>query len=80
MKLTVYLVNEKQLKRIYRRFRKLDHFNKGYVSTSDFATIPEIDKNPLKTRICEMLSSENKESPGTQEINFIQFATVKLYI
>ena len=44
------------MKRIYKRFRKLDSFNRGYVTVHDLATIPEVDKNPLGERICRVLS------------------------
>jgi len=54
-----FLVNADELKRLYRRFRKLDKTNKGYVSESEFASIPELEKNPLSRRICQVLVKES---------------------
>ena len=46
------LVTPKEIKRIFKRFMKLDQYNRGYVTIHDLATIPEVDKNPLGDRIC----------------------------
>ena len=60
--------SQKELKRIYKGFKKLDTYNKGYVNIHDLATIPEVDKNPLGDRICDVLSEK-----GTNHIDFKEF-------
>eukprot|EP01017_Pseudomicrothorax_dubius_P041568 TRINITY_DN6661_c0_g2_i3.p1 TRINITY_DN6661_c0_g2~~TRINITY_DN6661_c0_g2_i3.p1 ORF type:complete len:170 (+),score=50.72 TRINITY_DN6661_c0_g2_i3:40-549(+) len=49
--------SQKQIKRIYRRFRKLDTTNKGFVTEGDISKLPEISKNPLGHRIVKTLTS-----------------------
>jgi len=64
--------NTTELKRIYSRFRKLDYFNRGYVTIHDLATIPDFDKNPLGDRITRVLS---KEGSGIEKntVDFREF-------
>jgi hypothetical protein len=43
------LVSVQNIKRIHKRFQKLDIYEKGYVSPTDFCAIPELEKNNLGT-------------------------------
>lgn len=61
-KILIILVTTKELKWIYKRFAKLDKFNRGYVTIHDLATIPEVDKNPLGDRICWVLAEEDSHT------------------
>jgi len=47
----------------------LDKTKKGYVSSDDISTIPEIEKNPLRYYICKNISENN----NNDEINFESF-------
>jgi len=47
----------------------LDKSKKGYVSSDDISTIPEIEKNPLRYYICKNISKNN----NSDEINFESF-------
>ena len=42
-----FQVDEKSVKKIYKKFYKLDKINKGYVSYYDLLRLPEINQNPL---------------------------------
>ena len=56
------LVTPKEIKRIFKRFMKLDQYNRGYVTIHDLATIPEVDKNPLGDRICWVMASQDSHT------------------
>lgn len=47
--------NQKEIKRIYKRFTKLDKYGRGGVTTHDLCILPEIDKNPMGDRVCQVL-------------------------
>lgn len=64
-----YLVKTKEIKKIHKKFCKLDNDKKGYVNIDDLIKIPEIEKNPLRFYICQYLSNQNKN----EEINFELF-------
>lgn len=50
-----------ELKRIYRRFEKLDTESKGWVSVEDLMALPEIQQNPLKDRIARLMTLDMGE-------------------
>ncbi len=54
------LVTADEIKRLYRRFCKLDKAGKGYVSSIEFSSIPELEKNPLSQRICQVLCKQGE--------------------
>ena len=58
----------KEIKRIHRRFVKLDVHGRGYINIHDLATLPDVDKNPLGDRIWRVLAQS-----GENEINFSEF-------
>jgi len=57
-----------QIKRVHKRFRRLDKSDKGYVTPIDFAKISEIEKSTLGDRVCSALST-----PSGAEIDFKKF-------
>jgi Ca2+-binding EF-hand superfamily protein len=76
-----YQVSIQNIKRIHKRFQKLDKNEKGFVSPTDFNSIPEIEKNNLGiinfsnmniegSRITDVLS--DKEEKGIDFEKFIQ--------
>lgn len=64
---TLIVVSEGEIKSIYKRFRKLDREEKGYVSAAEFSTIPELERNPLNQRICQVLCKD------ADKIDFVDF-------
>eukprot|EP00026_Physarum_polycephalum_P016700 Phypoly_transcript_17674.p1 GENE.Phypoly_transcript_17674~~Phypoly_transcript_17674.p1 ORF type:complete len:182 (+),score=31.48 Phypoly_transcript_17674:198-743(+) len=58
----------KEIKRLYKRFKRLDKDEKGSISTDEFLTIPELSMNPLVSRIISMF--DNKKDG---QVNFRQF-------
>lgn len=67
-------VSQKELKRVYRRFLRLDQGAKGYVSVDDLQTLQELADHPLGDRIARMLA------PGVQDhIDFRLFAQMISY-
>jgi len=61
-------LTEKELKRLYRRFKKLDADGSGTLSTTEFQSIPEFAVNPLLERVLSVFDT-NKDN----EIEFSEF-------
>ena len=45
--------NQKEIKKSHKKFVALDKDKKGFVSTNDLASIPEVENNPLRYHIAE---------------------------
>ncbi len=50
---------QKEIKRIFKRFAKLDKYQRGGVTTHDLCVLPEIDKNPMGDRVCSVLGGQD---------------------
>jgi Ca2+-binding EF-hand superfamily protein len=61
-------VTEKELKRLHRRFKKLDKDGSGTLTIDEFTSIPELAVNPLLERVISIFD-ENKDN----EIEFKEF-------
>ena len=59
----------KEIKSLYRRFRRLDRSGRGTLSQDDLTMIPEVVMNPLAKRLCAMFERDEAE-----RINFKNFA------
>jgi serine/threonine-protein phosphatase 2B regulatory subunit len=62
------VVTEDELKRLYRRFKKLDKDNSGTLTTDEFLSVPELAGNPLLERVIAIFD-KNKDD----EIEFKEF-------
>mmetsp|Transcript_19249 Transcript_19249/g.28667 ORF Transcript_19249/g.28667 Transcript_19249/m.28667 type:complete len:196 (+) Transcript_19249:25-612(+) len=61
---------EEELKRLYRRFKKLDTDNSNTLTTDEFLSVPELAGNPLLERVIAIFD-KNKDD----EIEFKEFIT-----
>ena len=52
--INAWSVSPKEIKRLYKRFKRLDKDEKGSISTDEFLTIPEMSMNPLVSRILSL--------------------------
>ena len=59
----------KEIKSLYRRFRRLDRGGRGTISEADLTMIPEVVMNPLAKRLCAMFDRDEGD-----RINFRSFA------
>ena len=59
------LVDAEELKRLGKRFRKLDTDNSGTLSIEEFMSLPELQQNPLVQRVIEIFDTD-----GNKEIDF----------
>ena len=59
------LVDAEELKRLGKRFRKLDIDNSGTLSVDEFMSLPELQQNPLVQRVIEIFDTD-----GNKEIDF----------
>ena len=59
---------EEELKRLYRRFRKLDKYSSGTLTTDEFLSVPELANNPLLERVIAIFD-KNKDD----QIEFKEF-------
>jgi len=62
--------SELELKRLYRRFKKLDKDGSGTLTTDEFLSIPEFASNPLLERVIAIFDTNKDE-----EIEFKEFIT-----
>jgi len=60
--------SEEELKRLWRRFKKLDTDNSGTLTTDEFLSVPELASNPLLERVIAIFDT-NKDD----EIEFKEF-------
>lgn len=65
---TLRAVSETELKRLWRRFKKLDKDNSGTLTADEFLSVPELACNPLLERVIAIFDT-NKDD----EIEFKEF-------
>jgi len=61
---------EQELRRLYRRFKKLDTDGSGTLTTDEFMAIPDLKQNPLLGRLLSIFD-KNKDD----EIQFSEFVS-----
>ena len=59
------IVDPEEIKRLGKRFRKLDIDNSGTLSIEEFMSLPELQQNPLVQRVIEIFDQD-----GNKEIDF----------
>lgn len=52
-------VEQDELKRLGKRFKKLDLDGSGSLSIAEFMTIPELQQNPLVQRVISIFDADN---------------------
>ncbi|XP_017162809.1 calcineurin subunit B type 1b isoform X1 [Poecilia reticulata] len=57
-----------EIRRLGKRFRKLDLDGSGSLSVDDFMSLPELQQNPLVRRVIDIFDTD-----GNGEIDFIEF-------
>jgi len=57
-----------KIKRLGKRFRKLDTDHSGSLSVDEFMSLPELQQNPLVQRVIEVFDTD-----GNKEIDFKEF-------
>ena len=50
--------NSEEIKRLGKRFKKLDLDNNGSLSVDEFMTLPGLDQNPLAQRVIDLLDED----------------------
>eukprot|EP00047_Mylnosiga_fluctuans_P002413 m.224392 g.224392 ORF g.224392 m.224392 type:complete len:176 (-) comp11088_c0_seq1:2409-2936(-) len=65
---TVTNFTEEELRRLGKRFRKLDKDGNGKLSVAEFMALPELQQNPLVERVISIFDSD-----GDGEIDFKEF-------
>ena len=59
------LVDPDEIKRLGKRFRKLDLDNSGSLSVDEFMSLPELQQNPLVQRVIDIFDTD-----GNGEVDF----------
>lgn len=60
-----YPVDPEEIRRLGKRFRKLDLDGSGALSVEEFMTLPELQQNPLVQRVIDIFDQD-----GNGEIDF----------
>ena len=63
--LIIPLVDADEIRRLGKRFRKLDLDGSGTLSVEEFMSLPELQQNPLVQRVIEIFDTD-----GNKEIDF----------
>lgn len=54
----VCAVDADEIRRLGKRFRKLDLDNSGALSTDEFMSLPELQQNPLVQRVIDIFDAD----------------------
>jgi len=61
-------VDVDEIRRLGKRFRKLDLDNSGALSIDEFMSLPELQQNPLVQRVIDIFDAD-----GNGEVDFKEF-------
>lgn len=61
----MFSVDVDEIKRLGKRFRKLDLDNSGSLSIDEFMSLPELQQNPLVQRVIDIFDTD-----GNGEVDF----------
>lgn len=61
----IFLVDADEIRRLGKRFKKLDIDGSGSLSVQEFMSIPELQQNPLVQRVIDIFDTD-----GNGEIDF----------
>ncbi|KAJ6236940.1 protein phosphatase 3 regulatory subunit b alpha isoform type 1 [Anaeramoeba flamelloides] len=64
--------NQKQIRRLYKRFKRLDKDGSGSITLDEFYSIPELVMNPLNIRVIGLFDPECEDVEKVS-VNFKQF-------
>lgn len=65
MHICVFAVDADEIRRLGKRFRKLDLDNSGSLSIDEFMSLPELQQNPLVQRVIDIFDAD-----GNGEVDF----------
>lgn len=69
-----FSVTDAELKRLFRKFKRLDTDKSGTLSVSEFLAIPELEHNPLVRRVVSTFDTDHNGEVDFKE--FIEAVTV----
>lgn len=58
VKVSVCAVDADEIRRLGKRFRKLDLDNSGALSIDEFMSLPELQQNPLVQRVIDIFDAD----------------------
>lgn len=64
----IHTVDADEIRRLGKRFRKLDLDNSGALSIDEFMSLPELQQNPLVQRVIDIFDAD-----GNGEVDFKEF-------
>jgi serine/threonine-protein phosphatase 2B regulatory subunit len=75
--LIVCSVDADEIKRLGKRFRKLDLDNSGSLSVDEFMSLPELQQNPLVQRVIDIFDTDRN---GEVDFKGIQTTLIALTV
>ena len=64
----LFAVDADEIRRLGKRFKKLDLDNSGALSIDEFMSLPELQQNPLVQRVIDIFDAD-----GNGEVDFKEF-------
>lgn len=64
-----------EIRRLWKRFRKMDLDKSGSLSTEEFMSLPELQQNPLVSRVIAIFDTD-----GNGEVDFHEFISEHLTV
>jgi serine/threonine-protein phosphatase 2B regulatory subunit len=68
LSLSPFTVDADEIRRLGKRFKKLDLDNSGALSIDEFMSLPELQQNPLVQRVIDIFDAD-----GNGEVDFKEF-------
>jgi hypothetical protein len=78
-----YQVEPDEIKRLGKRFRKLDLDGSGALSIDEFMSIPELQQNPLVQRVIDIFDADSNgevDFRGNRSLNIPDMRTMLIYL
>lgn len=76
-------VDADEIKRLGKRFKKLDLDNSGSLSVEEFMSLPELQQNPLVQRVIDIFDTDGNgevDFKGKKVVLTSQIIVLQLYV
>lgn len=75
---SLFIVDADEIKRLGKRFRKLDLDNSGSLSIDEFMSLPELQQNPLVQRVIDIFDTDRNGEVDFKGTHLCQHLSIVL--